>query len=186
MGGGQGMSTTKKVLIGAGIVAVGVLAYKLLSTRSEEPPIRVKKGSMNLDLVTTGPGWNQDDAAGKEWSPKGSGQNPGHKYALMWSLNGTPCHEPLPTEANRVEVWYSDSANVDIKHQSTHTSKLMASRTLSQTNDERRLTYGIAGFVERIRITPGNFTCSFTAGEFEGLCLCHGSCPGNCITAPPN
>jgi hypothetical protein len=187
MGDGQGMSTTKKVLIGLGIVALGVLAYQLLTTTSEEPPIRVKKGSMHLDLLTTGAGWNQDDSDGKEWSPKGSGQNSAHKYALTWSLNGTPCEGALPTEANRVEVWYSDSTKVDIKHQPSHKSKLTGSATLSKTNDERRLTYGLAGFVARVRVTPGNFDCSFSAGEFLGLCLCQGTaCPSNCMTAPPN
>ena len=186
MGDGQSMSTTKKVLIGLGIVAVGVLAYALLTT-SEEPPIRVKKGSMHLDLLTSGQGWNQDSPDGKVWSPKGSGKNPSHKYTLMWSLDGTPCENPLPTQANRVEVWYSDATNVEIKHQPSHKSQLIGSTTLSMTNDERRLTYGVGGYVARIRVTPGNFSCTFTAGEFLGLCLCQGAaCPSNCMTAPPN
>ena len=185
MGDGQGMSTTKKVLIGLGIVAVGVIAYQLLS-QSEEPPIRVKRGSMYLDLLTSGLGWNQDDPAGKEWSPKGAGQNSAHRYNLKWSLNGTPCRDPLPTQANRVEVWYSDETKVDIKHLNTNKSQLSGSSTLSKTSDERRLKYGLNGYVAKVRVTPGNFECSFTAGEFEDLCLCQGTCPNNCSTLPPN
>lgn len=185
MGDGQSMSTTKKVLIGLGIVAVGVLAYQLLS-QSEEPPIRVKKGTMHFDLLTRGPGWNQDDQVGMVWSPKGAGQNSAHRYTLKWSLNGTPCRDPLPMQANRVEVWYSDNAKVDIKHQPSHKSQLIGSATLSKTNDERSLKYGSNGYLAKVRVTPGNFECSFSAGEFLDLCLCQGSCPNNCSTAPPN
>ena len=62
MGDGQGMSTTKKVLIGAGIVAAGVLAYSLLS---EEPPIRVKGGSLDVEILASKTEkWEKD---GTDW-----------------------------------------------------------------------------------------------------------------------
>lgn len=194
MGDGQGMSTTKKVLIGLGIVAVGVLAYSLLTTTSEEPPIRVKKGSMNLDLVTTNANprkesWKKDDAQGRAWSPTGNRENSKELYQLTWDISAA-CPTPVPTEAKRVRVWHTGGW-VDIKHQTKRT-KLNASGTLSVTTDARRIRYeGSAGTgVDKVEVWPNpngsdQWTCTFAPDTFKGVCLCDGACEPDCLRAPP-
>ena len=194
MGDGQSMSRTKKALIGLGIVAAGVLAYQLLTTTSEEPPIRVKKGSMDLDVVTTRANsrkedWKMDDAQGKAWSPTGSRENSHQLYQLTWDTSAT-CPSAFPTQARRVRVWHSGTW-VDIQHQTKRT-KLNASGRLSKTTDPRRIRHeGLAGTgIDKVEVWPNpdgsdQWTCTFAPDKFKAICLCDGACEPDCLTAQP-
>ena len=70
---GSWMSTESLLKLGVGLLLGGLLAYALISSRAaygDEPPIRVKNGSIELHLLSKNKNWSQPNGTNKKkWKP---------------------------------------------------------------------------------------------------------------------
>lgn len=181
MGDGQGMSTTQKVLIALGIVAVGVLAYSLLTTTSEEPPIRVKKGSIILDLVSTGTEQWQQNPSDKTWFIS-DGENSNEEYGIGLKIEGNPSQcQNVPAKAKIVTVTFSSGVDFRLQHQQKKTKVNAPNGTVKKS--PTRIEYPFQGYITKLDFQGGGpgGGCQF-ADEYglKSLCLCVGSCGTKC------
>jgi Pyruvate/2-oxoacid:ferredoxin oxidoreductase gamma subunit len=172
MGDGQGMSTTKKVLIGVGIAAAGVLAYSVLS---EEPPIRVKGGSLDVEIRASNTAkW---EPAGNEWNLKSGGTNISGNYNFTIVV-GNHCSPP-PTSVKEVNI---AMAQEDIQIKSHFFKTKMKTKGYFQQVSDRLLTYSGSDTLT-VTVKPGTgnnnqWQCTFPKDEFQELCLYKGTpCP---------
>ena len=177
MGDGQGMSTTKKVLIGVGIVAVGILAYSLLS---EEPPIRVKGGSLDIEIYSGGTeSWGD---AGNDWRLKSSGTNASGKYNFTivvgnyCTSSGTP---PSIVKELTIEL---AGRRVTIKPRGVVAKTMITPKGdfSSVPNNPKVVANPNSGAV-KITVKPGygtanEWSCTFPEGTFQELCLYKSQC----------
>jgi hypothetical protein len=182
MGDGQSMSTTKKVLIGVGIVAVGALAYALLAPASEEPPIRVKGGSLDIEICSGGTeSW---DDGGNHWKLKSSGTNgSGYNFTILvgnyCTSSGTP-----PSTVKELTIGLA-TKSVTIKPRgwiSPKTKITPKGDFIKVPNNPKIVTNPKSGAVT-ITVKPGygtadEWSCTFPEDTFQELSLYRSSkCP---------
>jgi hypothetical protein len=173
MGDGQGMSTTKKALIGAGILAAaGVLAYSLLS---EEPPIRVKGGG--LDVVLGGDATWED--GGDDWKVKSGGWNLSGVYYFGIDV-GKSCGNsgPPPAKVKRLTLVYGGGTYTIRRHTTAlFKTKLEPKGDFSLTDPKKKTLSNAKSSALTVTAKPDgggqDWTCVFEAEQFEELCLDH-------------
>lgn len=172
MGDGQSVSTTTKVAVGIGIVTVGILAYALLS---EEPPIRVKGGSLDVEILASKTEkWEQD---GTEWKLKSGGGNIFGKYNFKIAI-GSHCSPP-PSSVKEVNI---AMAQEDVQIKTNWFKTRIRTKGHFQQVSDKLLTYSGSDAVT-VTVKPGvgnnnQWQCVFPRDEFQELCLYRGTpCP---------
>lgn len=158
--------------------ALGYFGGKILRT-SDEPPIRVRGGSMHLELMCGGPEeWMPDTGAGT-WFIS-DGLNPGGEYTIALDAQPGICQN-VPAKARIVEVSYSNNETVTLQHVGQRTKVHGPAGVVKGA--PRRLDYTENGFIQKL-VFRGNgppVECTFGAATaLRGVCLCVGTCPAGC------
>jgi hypothetical protein len=181
-------STKKALQIGGLIAGLGLLGYLIYkaTTAGEEPPIRVKKGSMTIEILAAGGEQWADEQAGN-WGLQSDGENSGEQYKIEITTSGMTCQSP-PATAKRVVLSYSDGQTATFKHTLKKTKLAFKyNRNILRPNP-KILEYTAAGdesqYVTEIAVhTPMGgepWRCSLDTGQFVGLCLYANTRPSNC------
>lgn len=153
---------------------VGCRAFK--TTLADEPPIRVKKGTIEVEAFAGGADWD-DEGAGK-WALRSGGTNPSMRYyVVLKAASGATCS--APAQARTAVITYSDGETVRVLPAATKkTNVIFTPRNATHPRRElleyRALNDDGSKFVERLELvdTGGPTTCTFTSGQFQHLCLC--------------
>lgn len=105
----------RMIAIALAVLVLAVLSLLLLRlfAPGDEPPIRVRNGSMNIELVQ-----GQWDDSGDGWSPS-SGWNWGTFEVKVTSANLHACSDGQAGSGKEVWVRYSDSDRTEISFTST-------------------------------------------------------------------
>ena len=133
---------------------------------TDEAPIRVRNGSIDLFLESTSERWESAGGSGN-WKSSGSGEVNGGAYQVLFTVKGGSCPDGQETTGDNVLVTYSDGKQVRLQ--------VVQDRTLVKpengamlnrhAKDEQRLTYSAAGgFIREVAVgPPGNptLTCTF-------------------------
>jgi hypothetical protein len=180
------MDAKTKRLVGAaiGLIAVGLIGYfiylKFIAT-GDEPPIRVKKGTMEVEILA-GAAEEWIDEGGGQWALKSAATNARTEYLVRLKASGYACTpEPQPPSTTTMAtVKYSDNNTLLVQHVGVPTKLHFAPRNAQRdSTNYKLLEYTPEGddstrFVESIRFhdTGQPTTCTFTQGQFEQLCLC--------------
>jgi hypothetical protein len=178
--------TTNRVLVIAGVLALaGIGVYLLLKlVQADEPPIRVRKGSIELQTCDTS-AW-QDD--GTDWFPGGIGQNRLFVHFTSDTTDPEECQNGV-LEGTGVNIRYSNGHVVRIRAAGAktrivkgdlakHPSKNDVLLYTAQPNDS---TY----FIDQIQVTGGpggTKRCEFTSATALTkalICSRPGACPCN-------
>jgi hypothetical protein len=163
------------------LLAVGYFILRYLSS-SDEPPIFVKRGTIEIELLTTANvSWQQ----GADWSHNGTSAQTDEYYLKLVTLAGFTCPTALdPTSRWKdVTVTYSDGQVVRLKRAGNKTH-VKADRAL-QPASPKKLVYVGAGdasqYISKLELKNGGNTweCSFPEKlQFDSVTLC--SLPINC------
>jgi hypothetical protein len=149
---------------------------------SDEPPIRVRGGSMNAEIVTAAnarwrPG-NNTPADRNNFYVESGGENDKEMYYVKLKRAGGECDSrPIP-EAKRVEVDHHRDAAFDVHHLNKKTRITTKGGVVLTTNPKVVDYRGIDGqYVDGLRLFPSQggqpWECKFTAkGQFIEVCLC--------------
>jgi hypothetical protein len=163
---------TGALILGGAIVAV---AYKLLAA-GDEPPIRVKKGSMYLELLTDADEkWEPETPTSPNWKiSKGTRSKDDLRVVVVTTGSHTGCQNQ-PATARSAELTYTEGTNIyKVRLQSTQKHLLilpLGGKRFTQ-EDDRNLKYEVqAGYISKIVVGQGSgeWKCNFAADQLEGI-----------------
>ena len=135
-----------------------------LMRTGDEPPIRVRGGTMHLDLLAEGDkDFEKDNAADKKkWHIKDSPNRNRNNFLVVVVSASANCNGKV-VSANKVDVDYSDGQSVEFKSNSNHT-KITAQKDLEQ-EAVRWLKYEAAGgYISAVKVDGQNL-CTFGAKD---------------------
>ena len=151
-------------VVGAAIGGiVGVLA-----ARSDEPPIKVRGGSLDVEIMASGAEeWKQ---AGNDWELKSGGTNTSGTYNFTIVV-GNHCSAP-PTSVKEVNIAMAEE-DIQIKPLNSKT-KIKTKGHFRKVSD-KLITYSGSDTVT-VTVKPGvgtnpQWQCTFPRDEFQELCL---------------
>jgi hypothetical protein len=182
------MDAKTKRLVGAaiGLIALGLIGYFIYQkfiAAGDEPPIRVKKGSMEVEILANG-GEEWKDETGGKWGLQSAATNARTEYVVRLKASGfvcTPESQPEPPSTTAMAtIEYSDSNRLLVQHVGLPTKLHFLPRNAQRDSVNVKLlkysaeTDDDSRFVQSIRFqgTGQPTTCTFTQGQFELLCLC--------------
>jgi hypothetical protein len=136
---------------------------KAFVATGDEPPIRVKNGSMELQLLTKAGSrkWDDPDGNPRKWEVSGGSRGKDEFQVTIVVRNGATCSSQA-VSGRTVEVEYSDGTRVELKATGKKT-RLKSSKDLTRTDEERTLVYTASGHIQKI--TVDTFTCTFTGPD---------------------
>ncbi len=145
------------VVVGAVIVVIGVWSGFVLA--GDEAPIRVKQGSIEIELLYAGKEWKQDGTA-QNWKMK-TGTRTSEDYELYIApSNSANCSGGLTPKGKVIRFEYSDGAYVQLQAQNFKT-RVTANRDLVKSSNGSTLTYQTAtGGISLIKVDTTNI-CTF-------------------------
>ena len=134
---------------------------------SDEAPIRVKGGSIHLELLDTTHTWKKVGGDNTRWKISG-GRRIHEDYVLTFDAKQGTCNVTTDRKTT-VRVTYIDHHYVEFSGQGNHTA-VRSDVALSTSTDERTLSYAIAdGYISAIEL-DGRLACSFASrAEFTKL-----------------
>jgi hypothetical protein len=132
----------------------------------DEAPIRVKGGSIHLELLTGAQTWMKVGSDDKRWKMSGGRRNHAD-YAL--TVNAKAGCSAIAGRKTVVRVTYSDNHWIEFSGQGNHTA-VTADVGLSTSTDQRTLSYVVSsGHISAISL-DGSLVCAFgSAGDFQSL-----------------
>jgi hypothetical protein len=99
-----------------GTVVVKTLLMRRTLSTGEEPPIRVRNGSLDIEVLDDIDSWMDQDSAkpGRKWKLRLGKRRAGNRFRVIASLRQhTACKPHAPVvEATRIEITYSDGTEV--------------------------------------------------------------------------
>ncbi len=154
---------------GAGLV---VYAYLALTRTSDEPPIRVRGGSIDAEVA-----WYWQDAGGGKWDLVSDGYA-GGAYFFKLVQSGGDCRGSLPAQVTKLRLEHAGSASEDFTFQSngSKTRVTTQGRAKPVASKSNLLSYANGDFVNRLWAHDQGggqpYQCTFERGEFKEACLC--------------
>jgi len=174
------LTTYQLIAIVAAIVALAALTYFAfrLFTTGVEPPIRVRNGSMEIEL-----GSGKWVGNGNGWSP--SGGKPSSTYAVeVRTASGHSCPAQDPQARWQVvSITYSDNVRILLTPSASSNTVVAPKRELENPiNAPRLLRHGMpgVGYISQIDLRGGGnpWSCTFTAAQqLSVINICPGSNP---------
>jgi hypothetical protein len=157
----------------AGALACAIAAYFKSTAAGDEPPIRVRGGSIELHIDTSEYArWEPEQTT---WHLLSYGFNFKDEYSIKIIQNGGSCTGTLPTAVKKVRIKHPGE---DI----TITSVAWKTKVDTQGNfsriSDKHIEYKGAddAHVEAIWVHgPGSgqpYTCTYAGTQFQALCLC--------------
>ena len=169
--GGQfgSRSIDAQVILGAGAIGAllgGAMVWLLRTFRAgDEPPIRVKGGSVHLDVLSSTAVWKQQGPSGKKWMLHASGPRGKEEYDVSIIASSPNCAEKSPS-GRLVRIEFTEGKVirwVELQAPGKRTKVTDASDPLTLTNADRRLSLSGSGYISKI-IVDGS-VCEFSSAD---------------------
>lgn len=160
------------VLAGTTIVLhkIGLIDFDLIQQfhDSDEAPIRVRNGSLDLYLVSTTQEWEQ--VGGSDNWKLSAGKRFKDDFEVTVAVKaGATCGGSLTATGSDVVFTYNNDKKIRIQSQSKHTFVKPDGVTLTRdTNSAQKLMYSENGFIKTIAVGNGanpTTMCTFTAAN---------------------
>lgn len=170
-------------LTGIGAAALLVAAVKKTSTylmlldTGDEPPIRVKGGSMNVELLSNIEKWEKDQKHPdkKHWKIWGVGHRGSNQLHVIIAVGPGAIvkNGPLDQNGSLLEVVYSDGNTVSFHSAGYHTMVDTSNYPLDDSGPPQVLTYdrGGTGFVKSISLDKNCIVECPNTGDFHELAI---------------
>ena len=154
------------VVLAAVVLAVG--AWRPSPQAGDEPPIRVKNGSMHITLDSGS--WADN---GDAWSPSGGGNSGGYDVKVQCG-SGASCANGAKASGNLVRVVFSDGFTVTFTPSGR--TLIRPKSQLTKVSDSL-LRYGTpgSGYVQKVEVLGGGrpFLCTFnSANALTEITIC--------------
>ncbi len=174
----SGMKTVALV-IGAALIA-GVLGFLLCQKGpallpGDEPPIRVRGGSIDFELLSTGAMFEpQSQGNRKKWIVTGGNRRTDDLLVYVAPDSFVRCGGvSFKKKVKKVQFWYSNDGYIEV-HASQNKTRIEAAHVdLNANGDYTKLSYGGTNvFVQRITYGNRQDWCNFTSkAELDGAII---------------
>ena len=164
----RAMALAAAIGIGAGLIIGVPLTFSGVAffQGGDEPPIRVKNSSLDLELMTSKQKWQQKGSP-REWKITGKPRSKDELDVEIVPANGVNCAIQSKT-GTLLRVTYSTGTTVDLNSVKKHT-QVLASADLVLSANSRVLSYKSAGYISEITL-DGTSMCTFkSANELTEL-----------------
>ena len=145
-------------------ILIGVGAIWLLSimTTGDEPPIRVRNGSIQLEVLHSTRHWQQ---AGNVWKIS-QGTRLVDSYWLYFAPTNPAECKTAKANGNKIKFILDDGTEVVVESKNKKT-EVSSTKTLTLSPDEKTLSYGTDGtFIKEIRFDgAGDYLCQFAVKD---------------------
>jgi hypothetical protein len=173
------LTTYQLIAIVAVIFALAALTYFAfrLFTTGVEPPIRVRNGSMLIELA----GIQEWKADGDAWTPS-DGKSAGTFQVKVDASGDAVCEGGTAASGKDISIWYSDNTEVRFKLSGLFgkKTKVWPKDTLARA-DPRSLRYeqvGVSGYIARVEVKGTPLKCTFSsASQLNAINICPVSNP---------
>ena len=163
-----GEGTSSFVTMGFAIAAVGSIALliaKFLGPRGEEAPIRVRGGSIYVDLLGLDDTWEEKSPGSGRWRFKKDGKRDHDNYRVVISAKNP---HPVNGRKQTITITNSDKEVVTVQSKGKKT-EVTSSATLILRNGDRTLCYESKDtYIENISFEDGT---SIDFGKEDLDCL---------------
>lgn len=155
------------LLLGLG-AAVGGEQLLMQPLTGDEPPIRVRNGTVYLDVIHASRGWRQ---TGNHWQITQSRRSTDSYRMYLAPTDPAHCGNTVAVSGNEIRLTLSDDTQaapswIQIKSVG-RVSQVTSSKSLTRSDDEQTLSYGAAGiYVMRI-VVDGTERCNFPAQDVK-------------------
>ena len=172
-------SKGKLTYVAIGVIVVAAVGFGLVATLSEEPPIKVRGGGLEIVIDSNDTeSWVDDDDEDDTWKLEAD-------YSGAWStykfkiVVGNNCGSSGQTPSTAKEVTITlDGTAVQIKRHGSLFSKKTKVKPkgdfVKDANDDKILSNSKTGAVT-VSVKPGvnanEWSCTFPDGQFQYLCL---------------
>jgi hypothetical protein len=135
---------------------------------TDEPPIRVRGGTIELNLLTANDDWNDVDKNQKRWTIRNNGVRRNNGYEIfLYATNMANCKSSYVT-GNWVQFIYGtaqqDTQMIEVK--STGNKTTVTARDQPLTHSGPRLNYQVAQqYIKRIDVQGNERFCEFPAED---------------------
>jgi hypothetical protein len=148
------------------LVALVSAACGSLRFSGDEAPIRVKGGSIDLELLNGSRTWKPNGTDGMKWKTQGTRDHA--DYKLTFAAKPGACNVSGDRKTT-VRITYNDNHWVEFTAQGQHTAVTSDVR-LQTSADERTLSYAVSsGYISAISL-DGQLVCAFASkSEFTSL-----------------
>src|SRR5262245_3699527 len=130
----------------------------------DEPPIRVRGGTMHLDLLAQGDQDFEPDSQSdkKKWHIKGLPKRDRNDFLVVVVSANANCNGKVAS-ANKVDVLYSDGQSVEFKSNSNNT-KITATKDLNHLSAKYLKYETSGGYVSEVKVDNQSL-CTFTSTD---------------------
>lgn len=149
--------------LGGALILAGILAAAgaFAGDTGDEPPIRVKNGSLELHLLTNNKHWKErGNGDVKRWKISGGTRGDDTLDVDITVNAGATCNYQSAS-GNAVTMYYDNGTKVSVHSNSRH-AWVDSDADLTLTNNKRQLSYQVDGFISRVTL-DGKDMCTFTS-----------------------
>lgn len=176
---GLSESTVKAIAIGATVVALGaagVAVYFYATSAGDEPPIRVKGGSIEMDLIHSRKKFEKPNNSNKKEWKISSGSRKRGAYLVYIGLNDPKTcgdQQRLVWSGTTVDFVHENGKKVTFLADSDKQTRITSSEDMDtvQNSNNRKLSYAAAGRIASI-VIDGTTVCTITtAAQLNSVLL---------------
>ena len=150
-------------LVGAVVATIGVILLGPLQPIGDEPPIRVRNGSVDLQV---GSAWESVNGDPKNWKIKGEPPRDGNDYeVIVGGASSTECPNTTAT-GNPVTFTVKEGNNVVgsiVVRATGNKTRVRSDKDLTQSVDRLISHVGSGPFISEIAVGSSGALCTFTA-----------------------
>ena len=148
------------ILIGAG----AVFLYTIMAT-GDEPPIRVRNGSIELEVLHKTRHWKEIGNDGMHWKINQGTRLVDSYWLYLAPTNSADC-KASKANGNKIKFILDDGTEVLVESKNQKT-EVTSTKALTISADEKILSYGTnAIFIKEIRFDgAADYLCTFTAKD---------------------
>lgn len=161
-GSSSGATLLTAAAIGGALLGAGLVYFSL--SAGDEPPIWVKNGSMEIELLHNSKEWRENGNKAN-WKVSGGTRGKSTYQVLISPSNAANCSGDLKPATETVTFVYSDAASTTVEFKATgnHTHiKVTPAQDLTQSSDKRTLSLDAGGGGYIAKIQAGQTSCTFT------------------------
>ena len=157
--------------VGAVLGCATAYAMQSLWFAGDEPPIRVKNGSLNVDVLSKTATWEKNGSR-KKWKLKSWGTRGRDEFDVVIVTSGKVC-VPGSASGEVVIIEYTETTpqgnvlrSVRIESKNKKTEVINASHDLDHTPDERGINFNVPGYISKIKVDAHEWTFA-SAGDLD-------------------
>jgi hypothetical protein len=155
------------VAIGLGIVigAGAVIGYDFIRAAGDEPPIRVRNGSIELEVLHKRRQWKEVGSGGTHWKINRGERNSSSYWIYLAPTNTAHCNA-AKANGGVIRFILSDDAWVQVESHNNKT-EVTSNKALTRSSDGKTLSYGNGAlYIKAIRL-DGTDRCTFAAKDAD-------------------